>query len=84
MLSSGNEDGNGCSNWSDTEMKLRMGDWIWRTGGRGENLQLGHLLHWQQWPESSPGPGMHAGLARGGGGGAVIISILCVLTNNFR
>lgn len=25
-------------------------DWIWRRGGQGEDLQLGYLLLWSEWP----------------------------------
>lgn len=38
-----------CSRRSVPELGVRLGDCIWRTG-RSEDLQLGYLLPWPQWP----------------------------------
>lgn len=32
--------------WSATEPDKRLGHWIWREGGRGEEPQLASLLPW--------------------------------------
>jgi hypothetical protein len=40
---------NVCSN----ALKMRLGNWIWRKGGRGEDLQLAYLHSWLEWPEGS-------------------------------
>ena len=44
---------------SATELEVRLGDWIWRTG-RSEGLQLGYLLPWPEW--STDSQGMPAGV----------------------
>lgn len=38
-----------------TMLKMRLGNWIWRNGGRGEDLQLAYLLPWLEKPEASKG-----------------------------
>lgn len=45
----GAEGEGGCIRWSATEPGIGFGDWIWKTGGIGEDLQLAYLL---PWPES--------------------------------
>lgn len=40
---------------SATEMEVRLGDYICRRGGRGENSKLGNLLPWLKWPVFSQG-----------------------------
>lgn len=32
---------------------MRLRDWTWRNGGRGEDLQLAVLLPWPEWLEGS-------------------------------
>lgn len=29
--------------------RMRLGDWIWRTGGRSEAMQLAHVVPWLKW-----------------------------------
>lgn len=35
------------------ELGMRMGDWTWRNGVRGEDLQLAYLLPWMTWSMDS-------------------------------
>jgi hypothetical protein len=32
------------SRWYPAELGVRLGDWIWRSRGRGEDLHLAYLL----------------------------------------
>lgn len=41
------------SRWSATELVMRMGNWTWRNGGRGEDL--GHFLPWSELLVGSQG-----------------------------
>lgn len=34
---------------------MRLGDWAWGSGERGEDLQLASLLFWLEWPAGSQG-----------------------------
>lgn len=43
----------GCSRWSATGLGIRLEIWIWKRGGRGEDLQVVHPLFWLEWPLSS-------------------------------
>lgn len=50
---------------------MRLGDWIYRTGGRGKDLQLAYLLRWPAQPTSSQGMpagvwGRDNGMGKGG------------------
>lgn len=42
-----------CSRWSATGLGIRLEIWIWKRGGRGEDLQVVHPLFWLEWPLSS-------------------------------
>lgn len=39
----------GSMRWSARERGMRLGGQIWRTGGRGEDLQLAYLFSWPEW-----------------------------------
>lgn len=42
-----------CKRWSATELEERMGRWVWRRGGRDENLKIDYLLPWFKFPENA-------------------------------
>lgn len=48
--------------WSATELRMRLGDWIWNNRGKDEDLQLAHLLSWLGWAGCSFG--MPGGVGR--------------------
>jgi hypothetical protein len=32
------------------ELRMKLGDWSWKNGGRDEDLLLAYLLGWLEWP----------------------------------
>lgn len=43
----------GHRNWSAAELGMRLGDWAWGNGERGEDLQSASPLFWLKWPAGS-------------------------------